>query len=1026
MAHRGADQMSPMLFGKKLAFIAAFLFSIFLIGQTSQSDNQFSRLPSREVYHVVENSEGNLIVCTEQGAFLVSGAKVIPLNKSTGGELSAIYNLYIDPTDRVWAMTASSGIFYLENEQWIAASFNDDLLAKLPTHHFIYYMWVSENGEHIILDGYINDLTFYSCTFSSEKVSIHIPFDDEHLRVCPAIIKLDGNTIFSLSFLGDKSVETRMNGYPSNGKSGHEREVVNIQSDWGDDLEIIMSNLSHLQNPCTSAPPPRRALIKLSDVAKPEEAPRQFYVTHHFLFEIFEDGSIHEFTDFCNNVAFRVIDNQLYACSLFEGIRRYELRNGQIRLTGHFDRGHGVSDIMRARTGEFLISDVNDGLRVTPNIDIKSYRIQDLAYPYHLSRPFHYFNGQFYSPARDTMYTLQVNNNELTIHQATPINSRTTEISHYNRVNWQGNMMTDIFFTTTLTSPIKRFNWSNYPKEIEPSYPFIGTNLHQKSICAEDWTVLYTLNDGRLFSIDTNHVFKPAVSEYFDSLYLLDFSISNNKIDLLLTEREVYRISGDTFTSIITAPERKFDMSAKLYQLAYNWIAIPLYGNGINLYHDDTVLELRTNNWLPDNFITSITTTDNTLFGATSKEVFFVRVNNDQEVEHRILPLATYLKEEAIREIVTGDSSLFVFYGDHVINVPFDFFYNLPTEVNFSFSDVQVNGIGGTIDEHQLLTVERGSSVISFRLEPLDGTTPNEKLLWRWRLKNSDPWTYSGDGFISLSNLMIGQYSVEAQMRSKYGVWSDVKHLFTFSIRPVVTSTWWFWGMITSPLVIILMISIKGSIKRRRQDKELIESNMATLKMQINPHFIFNAFNSIQYLIESKRNETASVYLNQLATLIRKTISRPDLHRVSLQEEIQYIEEYMSIELMRLDNQFKFHLNVDESIDTRAFFIPPMLLQPLLENAVWHGVSDDPSLGEISIEIVNPSKSIQIHIRDNGSGFPLEKWEALKNGTLSTGSIGMLNVLQRLRLLSELDNKEHSLNLLSDSKGTHFVLTIEQ
>ena len=126
---------------------------------------------------------------------------------------------------------------------------------------------------------------------------------------------------------------------------------------------------------------------------------------------------------------------------------------------------------------------------------------------------------------------------------------------------------------------------------------------------------------------------------------------------------------------------------------------------------------------------------------------------------------------------------------------------------------------------------------------------------------------------------------------------------------------------------------------KMQYDKELAELKVATLRNQMNSHFIFNSLNSIKrYIIDNNKVE-AVFYLNKFSKLIRKILGSTIDTESSLQEELEILELYMSIENTRLDNTVDFSLSVDEALNLRMIKVPPLITQPFIENAIWHGLA---------------------------------------------------------------------------------------
>src|SRR5690606_26427282 len=153
-----------------------------------------------------------------------------------------------------------------------------------------------------------------------------------------------------------------------------------------------------------------------------------------------------------------------------------------------------------------------------------------------------------------------------------------------------------------------------------------------------------------------------------------------------------------------------------------------------------------------------------------------------------------------------------------------------------------------------------------------------------------------------------------------------------------------------------------------RKEKQMLELEQKVLRAQMNPHFTFNALNSIKTYIISQNTEEAVKYLNKFAKLIRGVLYSSDKKVVTLAEELETVESYLSIERLRFKDPIALEVNVDE-LDLKELEIPPLILQPFIENALWHGLAPKTGDKKILIHVYrNGNNTICIDISDNGVG----------------------------------------------------------
>jgi LytS/YehU family sensor histidine kinase len=150
---------------------------------------------------------------------------------------------------------------------------------------------------------------------------------------------------------------------------------------------------------------------------------------------------------------------------------------------------------------------------------------------------------------------------------------------------------------------------------------------------------------------------------------------------------------------------------------------------------------------------------------------------------------------------------------------------------------------------------------------------------------------------------------------------------------------------------------------------QMTKLEKAALKKQMNPHFIFNSLNSIQAYIMENEKILAMEYLSKFAMLIRMTLNAANEEKVSVQDEIRMLDHYLSLEKLRFQERFDYTIRIIDKIDSYSTFIPPMLIQPVAENAVIHGMKGKTGNGKILIEFRQTTNHLIVEVRDNGPGF---------------------------------------------------------
>ncbi len=308
-----------------------------------------------------------------------------------------------------------------------------------------------------------------------------------------------------------------------------------------------------------------------------------------------------------------------------------------------------------------------------------------------------------------------------------------------------------------------------------------------------------------------------------------------------------------------------------------------------------------------------------------------------------------------------------------------------------------------------------------------------EKLFYRYKLKRENNtkqslWIYTNSNITNFSNLSSGNYTFSVQCRSENDVWSHSAQ-FKFIIEEPYYRTPIFF------ILIFLFVLISGALttliiqryknKRLKEKIELREAQLSVLTNQMNPHFIFNTLNSIQSYIVTNNSEKASEYLSRLAKLMRKGLMFSKEQYIPIEEEITFIENYITLQNNRLNHKIEYNIHTTGVKYLKNIQIPSLITQPIVENAIIHAFNSShpsPSL-TINYHIHQQEKIVNVILEDNGVGIQTKSKP-------SHQSDGMRIVKERLDLLSKqtiIENFEYVFNtehILSDPKypGTKISL----
>jgi LytS/YehU family sensor histidine kinase len=217
----------------------------------------------------------------------------------------------------------------------------------------------------------------------------------------------------------------------------------------------------------------------------------------------------------------------------------------------------------------------------------------------------------------------------------------------------------------------------------------------------------------------------------------------------------------------------------------------------------------------------------------------------------------------------------------------------------------------------------------------------------------------------------------------------------------------WYLVLVIILLVLFTMVFIRWRLRlisqREKENnlwqQQVLQTEMRALRSQMNPHFIFNAINSIQHYVLTNEKELANKYLVKFSKLMRNILDQSKEELISLQDELETVKLYLEIESLRFNNAFQATFDIDDAVRGRNIVLPPLLIQPFAENAIWHGLLLKEGAKELNISIRIVNNATVIEIDDNGIGRSAA--EKYRNKELERRSLGMEITQARLNLVRQ-------------------------
>lgn len=223
------------------------------------------------------------------------------------------------------------------------------------------------------------------------------------------------------------------------------------------------------------------------------------------------------------------------------------------------------------------------------------------------------------------------------------------------------------------------------------------------------------------------------------------------------------------------------------------------------------------------------------------------------------------------------------------------------------------------------------------------------------------------------------------------------------------------YGLIVALIVLTaLIIFIFRTLKKVQTKNKKIA--LQSLRREMNPHFIFNSLNSVNHFIATNNELEANQYLTKFSKLMRGVMENSTEDFIPFQQELDLLQNYLALEKTRFADKFDYEIEVDESLNTQSLKVPGMLIQPFLENAVWHGLRYRSTKGFLKLNFEKENKHLKITIEDNGIGIEESKKQKTQHQKTREGR-GMKNTLERITLLNDLYGQDIQCKITDKKNG---------
>ncbi len=430
---------------------------------------------------------------------------------------------------------------------------------------------------------------------------------------------------------------------------------------------------------------------------------------------------------------------------------------------------------------------------------------------------------------------------------------------------------------------------------------------------------------------------------------------------------------------------------------------ISTVGYGIFVIKDEKILENITSaDGLMSNNCSKMFAFDKDIYVCSNKGLNRISINNKTDLN--ISSISANIHPDQINDVFINQNNIYLASLEGITILPNTIWSNK----NLIKPKIYIEKViykGKTISNHEKVNINFSDRHITFHF-----TSPvfnNNKGIEYYYKLGQNQWIKLASPVLELNELRPGFYNLYVKVRHSNTIWSN-ELVYPFQVERPFYLAWWFYITLGVILLAWIMYIWRSKIQRLEMEQklklnyeqEINKLQLKSLQAMMNPHFVFNSLSAIQQQINAGENSKASTYLTRFSKLLRKNLESINESYITIEEEIARLVLYLESEKMRLDNLLEYNIICNKDIDKKTFLIPTMLLQPLVENAIWHGIIPSERKGQVVIYFNRVENRLNITIEDNGIGIESSESTDRKN-KLKGQAIGMKITSDRLKYLEQ-------------------------
>jgi ligand-binding sensor domain-containing protein len=935
----------------KIQIVFLFLFFYSNIGVAQQllfENNKQIQLPSLECYKVFQDKKGYIWLATELGFYKYDGVsqKRIDLKSNTINE--AVYFIWENKKGQLCVTTSKNRFLYIQNDVAFEFPFSNSIytyISNSKKERQIIYHCVEDENENLKIN---TNYGTYSYNYKTKICKSHTIKSEQ------GFYKL---TTYKNQFFLQKNDFVQH----KNTKNLIQKYILE-DNDKTALVDFEFHSIKYEYN--------NYQFIKIKDDL--------FFSLGNILFKK-SPGKKTEYVEMPNVILNLYSDrnNGLWVGLFKNGVYYYDnpsnLKNPSIQL-----EEFSVSNILVDRENNVWCSTLEKGIFICRNKGIVIHtNKEDFKKPAMILNA---LNKKIFFIS--SLKQLHVFEND----KQSEVNLNLNKVSEYTDLIWHNNH----YYIANKSFVVRTKDFKNFE--------------HITNLCTYNFAKI----NHRLFFLgigEVNEIVENRILLFCKDDRLKGTSITNlgNKHLVVGTKKGLYKIAVDTKK---VEPFKGFDYPVSKLFTVKNTIYIGTKGVGLWKLENGVLSNITKNTSFQNNYITDITRDENNIIWISTTEGILKLTEGDYGFNLFKITTQDGVLDNYCNRITSSNNKLFVSTSEGLFSFAATTTFNKNVAPKLYLKSALVNDKPIIVND-KIVNLDYDQNNISLCFDVLSYKNNNIQLVYKLEPKDQKLKTTS-TRTINFENLSPGTYSLTAFAQNKDNIKSEDEFKFNFIIKKPFWKTNLFIVLISFFVlmtVYFFVFKIIQKVKRKEFEKTQInkliaESQLKALQAQMNPHFIFNAINSIQKYVLNNQKEEAYNYLTKFSKLIRIVLQNSENQIISIKEEIELLQLYISIEKLRFDQQFKFELDIDTALESEHFFIPSMLLQPYVENAIWHGLVNlenerDPML-KITIKLKN--NFIKVSIEDNGIGR--EKANSFKKNNYHN-SLGTMISEKRIDLLKK-------------------------